>query len=151
MLISLIVPTDTYAGQNVVATFNFLQLLGLALQLAVLVPALFSARIHRMRTWYIMIIAGMVYNFCYIPLMILGEQLGPAPSFGLCLFQSNLIYGAPVLYVLACKVFHIAEGFARLVSFSLAFVVEVSFSFYKRSPEWFNTVLGLPCFEECNS
>ncbi|KAK0438605.1 hypothetical protein EV421DRAFT_1906529 [Armillaria borealis] len=100
---------DTYADQSVVATFNFLQLLGLALQLAVLVPALFSARIHRMRTWHIMIIAGMVYNFCYIPLMILGEQLGPAPSFALCLLQSNLIYGAPVL----------------LVSFSLAFVVEV--------------------------
>ncbi|KAK0222271.1 hypothetical protein IW262DRAFT_1460580 [Armillaria fumosa] len=100
---------DTHAGQSVVATFNFLQLVGLALQQAVLVPALFSSRIHRLRSWYIMIIAGMVYNLCYIPLMILGEQLGPVPSFALCLFQSTLIYGAPVL----------------LVSFSLAFVVEV--------------------------
>lgn len=100
---------DTYAGQGVVAAFNSLQLVGLGLQQAVLVPALFSSRIHRLRSWYIMIIAGMVYNLCYMPLMILGEQFGPVPSFALCIFQSTLIYGAPVL----------------LVSFSLAFVVEV--------------------------
>ncbi|KAK0201401.1 hypothetical protein DFS33DRAFT_981968 [Desarmillaria ectypa] len=102
-------PIDIYTVRRVVAIFNCLQLLGLNLLLAVLVPALFSARIHRMRTWHAMVISGIVYNLCYMPLMILGQQLGPAPSFALCLFQSCLIYCAPVL----------------LVSFSLAFVVEV--------------------------
>ncbi|KAK0185519.1 hypothetical protein F5146DRAFT_1165403 [Armillaria mellea] len=56
-----------------------------------------------------MILSGIAYNLCYMPLMILGQQFGPTPSFALCLFQSCLIYCAPVL----------------LVSFSLAFVVEV--------------------------
>ncbi|PBK60135.1 hypothetical protein ARMSODRAFT_966315 [Armillaria solidipes] len=98
-----------YAIQKGVAIFNSFQILGFILQVVVLIPALFSARIHRMRTWYIMILSGIIYNLCYMPLMILGQQFGPAPSFALCLFQSCLIYCAPVL----------------LVSFSLAFVVEV--------------------------
>ncbi|KAK0460175.1 uncharacterized protein EV420DRAFT_254353 [Desarmillaria tabescens] len=100
---------DVYVVRDVIAIFNCLQLLGLILLLAVLVPALFSAHIHRMRTWHAMVISGIVYNFGYMLLMILGRQLGPAPSFALCLFQSCLIYCAPVL----------------LVSFSLAFVIEV--------------------------
>ncbi len=89
---------DIHAIQRVVAMFNSFQILGFSLQLAVLVPALFSARIHRMRTWHAMIASGIIYNLCYMPLMILGQQFGPEPSFALCLFQSCLIYGAPVLY-----------------------------------------------------
>ncbi|KAK0477360.1 hypothetical protein IW261DRAFT_1487299 [Armillaria novae-zelandiae] len=98
-----------YTIQKGVAIFNSLQILGLILQVVVLIPALFSTRIQRMRTWYIMILSGIMYNLSYMPLMVLGQQFGPAPSFALCLFQSCLIYCAPVL----------------LVSFSLAFVVEV--------------------------
>ncbi|KAK0201415.1 hypothetical protein DFS33DRAFT_1347106 [Desarmillaria ectypa] len=56
-----------------------------------------------------MIVSGIVYSLYYVLLMILGQQLGPQPSFVLCLFQSCLIYCAPVV----------------LVSFSLAFLVEV--------------------------
>lgn len=100
---------DVDAGQSVVAIFNCLQLLGLTLLLIVLLPALFSARIHRMRTWHAMIISGIVYNLCYMPLMILGQQTGPPPSFAICLFQSCLIYCAPVL----------------IISFALVFLVDL--------------------------
>ncbi|KAK0438606.1 hypothetical protein EV421DRAFT_954489 [Armillaria borealis] len=102
-------PTDAYAGQSVVAIFNCLQLLGLTLLLLVLLPALFSTRINRMRTWHTMILSGIIYNLCYMPLMILGQQTGPPPSFAICLFQSCLIYCAPVL----------------LMSFALVFLVDL--------------------------
>ncbi|KAK0222272.1 hypothetical protein IW262DRAFT_972317 [Armillaria fumosa] len=109
-------PTDAYAGQSVVAIFNCLQLLGLTLLLLVLLPALFSTRINRMRTWHTMILSGIIYNLCYLPLMILGQQTGPPPSFLICLFQSCLIYCAPVL----------------LMSFALVFLIDVS-SFFRTS------------------
>ncbi|PBK95923.1 hypothetical protein ARMGADRAFT_753570 [Armillaria gallica] len=102
---------NIYTIRTVVAVFNCLHLLGLSLLLVVLVPALFSVRIHRMRTWHAMIISGIIYNLCYMPLMILGQQTGQPPSAGLCIFQSSLIYAAPVL----------------LVSSSLAFLLEVFF------------------------
>ncbi|KAK0460178.1 uncharacterized protein EV420DRAFT_254691 [Desarmillaria tabescens] len=100
---------DAYANRNVVAIFNCLQLLNSILLLAVLVPALFSTRVRRVRTWYAMVISGLVYSLCYMPLMILGQQTGPPPSFTLCLLQSCLIYCAPVL----------------IISFTLTFVVEL--------------------------
>lgn len=93
---------NIYTIRTVVAVFNCLHLLGLSLLLVVLVPALFSVRIHRMRTWHAMIISGIIYNLCYMPLMILGQQTGQPPSAGLCIFQSSLIYAAPVLYVSFC-------------------------------------------------
>ncbi|KAK0460158.1 uncharacterized protein EV420DRAFT_1763092 [Desarmillaria tabescens] len=125
---------DTHTIRAVVAVFNCLQLLGLTLLLVVLMPALFSARVRRMRTWHTMIISGIVYDLCYMLLMIPGQQFGPPPSFALCLFQSCLIYGAPVL----------------LVSFCLAFLVEVRLSFRKSyhlvhalTSRWYKVFLAL--------
>ncbi|KAK0492279.1 hypothetical protein EDD18DRAFT_508735 [Armillaria luteobubalina] len=127
---------DIDAGQSVVAVFNCLQLLGLTLLLIVLVPALFSTRIHRMRTWHGMIISGIAYNLCYMPLMILGQQTGPPPSFAICLFQSCLIYCAPVL----------------IMSFTLVFLVDLFLVFNRvmygsalASSDWtYKILIGVP-------
>ncbi|KAJ6576530.1 hypothetical protein DFH09DRAFT_1149593 [Mycena vulgaris] len=89
--------------------FDVLQLLALALLFAMLLPAMFSQAVHRMKTWFNLIVACVVY--CISFLLLLGHQSGPEPPFQLCIFQAGLIYAAP----------------ATVAAAGLAFVVELYF------------------------
>lgn len=71
---------------------NFIALVSLSI---VLLTAWASPRIRRVPTWYLYIVSWDVYSLSY--LLILGKQTGSEPVWGLCLFQSMMIYAAPIL------------------------------------------------------
>ncbi|KAJ7650199.1 hypothetical protein FB45DRAFT_11987 [Roridomyces roridus] len=75
--------------------FNSLATLGLTLLSITLLAAAFSRHTHRSKTWYSMIVSWQVYAASY--LLILGYQLGPEPSRGICALQTMLIYSTPPL------------------------------------------------------
>jgi hypothetical protein len=107
----LFVRAETGAPPFVV--FDVLQLLALVLLVAMLLPALLSKSVHRMKTWFNLIVACIVY--CISFLLLLGHQSGPEPPFGLCLFQAGLIYAAPSTIAAAGLVF-VFELYLRLSS-----------------------------------
>ncbi|KAK0478831.1 hypothetical protein IW261DRAFT_1564900 [Armillaria novae-zelandiae] len=88
-------PLDSSPKALVIA-FDTLQMLGLALLLALLSPALLSRNIKRTATWFGMIISVMIFCTSYSILMFIGGQDGPEPSPGVCLFQVCLVYSTPI-------------------------------------------------------
>jgi len=93
--------------------FDVLQLLALVLLVAMLLPALLSQRIERMKTWFNLVVSCIVY--CISFLLLLGHQSGPEPPYGLCIFQAGLIYAAPTTVGAAGFVF-VIELYLRLSS-----------------------------------
>ncbi|KAJ7678860.1 hypothetical protein DFH06DRAFT_1165047 [Mycena polygramma] len=93
--------------------FDVLQLLALVLLFAMLLPALLSKSVVRMKTWFNLICACIVY--CISFLLLLGRQSGPEPPFQLCVFQAGLIYAAPATVAAAGFAFTI-ELYLRLSS-----------------------------------
>ncbi|KAJ7430398.1 hypothetical protein B0H11DRAFT_2135940 [Mycena galericulata] len=73
--------------------FDVLQFLALLFLMAMLLPALLSRSVQRMKTWFNLIIACIIY--CVSFLLLVGHQSGPEPPFALCVFQAGLIYAAP--------------------------------------------------------
>ncbi len=80
---------------TVVAAFDAMVVIGIVAIVIVLVPAWRSTEIYRLRTWFALMIAGLVYSVSFF--LIVGRQFGEEPAFGLCLLQASMIYGAPVL------------------------------------------------------
>ncbi|KAK0190382.1 hypothetical protein F5146DRAFT_1137223 [Armillaria mellea] len=78
-----------------VLIYDTLSFLGFFSLLAALLPAVFSKRIKRRRTWFSLILSWMVYAFSY--LCLVNNQWGDEPHFGTCLFQTLLVYAAPPL------------------------------------------------------
>ncbi|KAJ7584291.1 hypothetical protein C8J56DRAFT_1053746 [Mycena floridula] len=78
-----------------VLAFNILSFAGFFLLALVLIPVILSKQVHRNRTWFGVILAWMLYSLSY--LLILGHQFGPEPPFGLCMFQTILIYTMPTM------------------------------------------------------
>ncbi|KAJ6619800.1 hypothetical protein B0H10DRAFT_1148285 [Mycena sp. CBHHK59/15] len=93
--------------------FDVLQLLALVLLAAMLLPAVLSQSVHRMKTWFNLIVACVVY--CASFLLLLGHQSGPEPPFSLCVFQAGLIYAAPATVAAAGLAF-VVELYLRLSS-----------------------------------
>ncbi|KAF9017591.1 hypothetical protein BDZ89DRAFT_1074683 [Hymenopellis radicata] len=85
----------TFDYHGVVAAFDTLVVIGFVMIAIVLVPAWRSSEIYRLKTWFALMIAGLVYSVSFF--LIVGRQFGEEPAFGLCLLQASLIYGAPVL------------------------------------------------------
>ncbi|KAG7444835.1 uncharacterized protein BT62DRAFT_1007861 [Guyanagaster necrorhizus] len=78
--------------------FNSILVISLVLLTAVLLPALISRHVYRMRIWYALICSAIVY--CVSFFLLVGYQMGPGePPFGLCVAQTVMIYAAPVLVV----------------------------------------------------
>ncbi|KAJ6494865.1 hypothetical protein C8R47DRAFT_1117553 [Mycena vitilis] len=100
-------------GSPPYVVFDVLQLLALVLLFAMLLPALLSKSVVRMKTWFNLIVACIVY--CISFLLLLGHQSGPEPPFQLCVFQAGLIYAAPATVAAAGFAFTI-ELYLRLSS-----------------------------------
>ncbi|KAJ7030451.1 hypothetical protein C8F04DRAFT_1113710 [Mycena alexandri] len=101
--------------------FDVLQLTALVLLMAMMLPALLSQSVTRMKTWFNLIVACIIYCISFI--LLLGRQSGPEPPFSLCVFQAGLIYAAPATVSAAGFAF-VIELYLRLSS-TLA-VLEVS-------------------------
>ncbi|KAF9012145.1 hypothetical protein BDZ89DRAFT_483547 [Hymenopellis radicata] len=85
----------TFHYHGVVAAFDTLVVIGFVMIAIVLVPAWRSSEIYRLKTWFALMIAGLVHSVSFF--LVVGRQFGEEPAFGLCLLQASLIYGAPVL------------------------------------------------------
>ncbi|KAK0189861.1 hypothetical protein F5146DRAFT_1200804 [Armillaria mellea] len=106
---------DSSEANTLVVAFDTLQVLGIALLLALLSPALFSSNIKRTATWFGMIISVIIYCASYSILMFTGGQDDLEPSAGVCLFQACLVYSAPALSIFC----------------ALSFVVELLVYFFR--------------------
>ncbi|KAJ8494866.1 hypothetical protein ONZ45_g9474 [Pleurotus djamor] len=82
-----------------VVLFNVIQFLGLFLLAVIVITARLSRSIRRTSAWYNFLLTWMLSCISY--LFIVGYQLDTPPSFGVCLFQSMLVYAAPVVTVTA--------------------------------------------------
>lgn len=93
--------------------FDVLQILALVLLFAMLLPALLARSVQRMKTWFNLIVACIIY--CISFLLLMGRQSGPEPPFALCVFQAGLIYAAPATVAAAGLAF-VVELYLRLSS-----------------------------------
>ncbi|KAJ7756506.1 hypothetical protein DFH07DRAFT_481743 [Mycena maculata] len=73
--------------------FDVLHALALVFLVAMLLPALLSGSVQRMKTWFNLIFACIIYSISFI--LLIGHQSGPEPPYALCVFQGGLIYAAP--------------------------------------------------------
>ncbi|KAJ7285033.1 hypothetical protein C8J57DRAFT_1290202 [Mycena rebaudengoi] len=97
--------SDAFAGEgkaaqeggnlSLLAVFNFLQFFGFLSVAIVVVTAWLSPRIYRTSTWYSFM--GSWMFFCLSFFIIVGQQVGAEPDFGVCLTQAALIYSAAPL------------------------------------------------------
>ncbi|KAJ6531848.1 hypothetical protein B0H19DRAFT_1188879 [Mycena capillaripes] len=106
-------PRAPETGSPPYVAFDVLQLIALVLLVAMLLPVLFSKSVVRMKTWFNLIVACVIY--CISFLLLLGRQSGPEPPFQLCVFQAGLIYAAPATVSAAGFAFTI-ELYLRLSS-----------------------------------
>lgn len=82
---------------QLVFVYNALLITGLVLQLPVVLTAWLSPRIQRSSTWFPFLGSWIVSSLVY--LLLVGQQTGPPPFFGLCVTQAALVYAVPVLCV----------------------------------------------------
>jgi formate hydrogenlyase subunit 3/multisubunit Na+/H+ antiporter MnhD subunit len=78
-----------------VITFDVLQSVALFIIVVALLASLFSRSLHRMKTWFCLLVSFVIY--CVSFLLLAGLQNGLEPPVGLCLFQAGLVYAAPPL------------------------------------------------------
>ncbi|KAF5327048.1 hypothetical protein D9619_005005 [Psilocybe cf. subviscida] len=78
-----------------IVAFDILYFIGLFSLLFIIATALLAPSIQRSSTWYMFIWSWIIT--CITSLILVGQQTGPAPSTGVCLFQATLIYATPVL------------------------------------------------------
>lgn len=64
--------------------------------LAMLLTAVFSAKVPRNLTWMNFCVTWIIFSLSYT-LLFIANQLHGEPAFPLCLTQAALIYGAPIL------------------------------------------------------
>lgn len=93
-----------------VVAFNVVQIIGLVMLGAVLLTACLVKDVKRSSAWYLFMATWLFYTAAH--LLLAGQQIGPNPMFGLCLFQASLIYSTPVLFVFpfVCKARHRSSG-----------------------------------------
>ncbi|KAJ7158708.1 hypothetical protein C8R46DRAFT_1224641 [Mycena filopes] len=80
---------------TLLALFNFLQIFGFLSLAIIVLTAWLSPTVHRTSAWYSFMLSWMF--FCLSYFLIVGQQVGPEPSFEICVTQAALIYAAPVL------------------------------------------------------
>ncbi|KAJ7043684.1 hypothetical protein C8F04DRAFT_1072952 [Mycena alexandri] len=80
------------------ALFNSLYFVGLILLVVVILPPLFARNVRRSKLWFAFM--GSCLLYCLAFLLLIGQQLGPEPPFGLCMFQASLIHAVPAFATL---------------------------------------------------
>jgi len=93
------VAPNASAAIQLINIFNALQVMGFLVLGAVFFTALLSPDVRRTATWFSMIAPWMISALSYF--LIVGQQIGSDPGFGICLTQAGLVYAAPVLYVIS--------------------------------------------------
>ncbi|KAF9060334.1 hypothetical protein BDP27DRAFT_1339819 [Rhodocollybia butyracea] len=73
--------------------YNGLQIFGFLSVTGITLLATFSRRIQRSLTWYNFMLGWVVW--CISFSLLIGQQTGGCPAFGLCLFQAALVYAGP--------------------------------------------------------
>ncbi|KAF9032618.1 hypothetical protein BJ165DRAFT_1517190 [Panaeolus papilionaceus] len=95
---SAAIPSDITPGgidTGLIIIFDVLSFFGLISILVVISTAWFSPRVHRTSLWFLFMSS---FAFTSISnLLLLGQQTGRQPNFGLCIFQASLVYAAPVI------------------------------------------------------
>lgn len=81
--------------------WRLLIFVGLALNVAVLAPAIFSASVRRRTTWSGLIISFLVYSFSYLLVIPWQKLQSQSPPFGLCFAQATLVYASPSLVTMS--------------------------------------------------
>ncbi|KAF8916005.1 hypothetical protein CPB85DRAFT_1432381 [Mucidula mucida] len=85
----------THRPSYIIPVFDSLLGAGFLLVLGILVIAAWSPQVRRSKTWFAFLGAALVWSITY--LVLLGQQFGRAPSYGLCVFQTCLVYAIPPL------------------------------------------------------
>ena len=80
---------------SLVVLFDVFVFAGIGLSLCTFLPAILSKNVYRSIGWYSLMTAWLVYSLSYA--LLIGKQEGPDPPFGLCVFQSLLVYATPPL------------------------------------------------------
>ncbi|KAF5359744.1 hypothetical protein D9756_003442 [Leucocoprinus leucothites] len=80
---------------SLVVLFDAIVLVATVLVLCTFLPAILSRNVKRSIGWYSLMTAWLVYSLSYG--LLIGRQEGPEPPFGLCLFQTLLVYAVPPL------------------------------------------------------
>ncbi|KAF8656281.1 hypothetical protein AX16_002717 [Volvariella volvacea WC 439] len=78
-----------------IIAYNVFEILGLVTLIPVILTAWFSRRVQRATTWFPFMASWIATTVAYSLLM--GQQIGPPPNPGVCLFQASLIYATPAL------------------------------------------------------
>ncbi|KAH8831380.1 hypothetical protein DL96DRAFT_1587587 [Flagelloscypha sp. PMI_526] len=128
---SAVVDADSHRAQilsGVVTSFNVINGVGLVLTLAILLTTLFTRRILRPSTFYVLLISLMGYMLFMLILAIGGAQLTRnRPEDEICLFQGTMLQFAPVWLAFATAAYALqmwqaARGFiGRLVKHKRAY------------------------------
>lgn len=84
-----------------IVAFDVLQIVGFLLLVPVVLTAWRSPRVQRTSTWFAFVLSWVLSSVAFV--IIVGQQTGPAPMAGVCLFQAALIYATPALYVCAVE------------------------------------------------
>ncbi|KAF9004014.1 hypothetical protein BDQ17DRAFT_1355343 [Cyathus striatus] len=105
---------DSSSPSTTIVIFNILSFLAIVLVCLAILPPLFSSQIKRSSTWFIHLISWLVYSISFV--FIIGQQTGPEPEFGACLFQASLIYSTPPFCAFAAT-FFLAEFYLQIRSF----------------------------------
>ncbi|KAJ7227250.1 hypothetical protein GGX14DRAFT_629030 [Mycena pura] len=102
----------------------FLGVLSLVIPLA---PAIFSASVNRMKTWFALLISTAIY--CISFLLLLGQHTGPEPPLPICTLQAGLIYAGPPLLACAGLLF-VVELYMRLSAIVMSRKVNENFIYW---------------------
>jgi hypothetical protein len=91
--------------------FNSLYFIGLIFLTIVILPPIFSRNVLRSPLWFAFMGSWMLYCFSF--LLLVGQQLGPEPPFGICLFQAALVHAVPALYGILGPRFYQANSWGQ--------------------------------------
>ncbi|KDR77011.1 hypothetical protein GALMADRAFT_225163 [Galerina marginata CBS 339.88] len=80
---------------HITIAFDVLHATGLVSVTVVLLTAWHSSQIRRTSTWFMFLCSWLLDGVT--KLLLLGEQAGPPPPFGICVIQAALINASPVL------------------------------------------------------
>ncbi|KAK7016363.1 hypothetical protein R3P38DRAFT_1404345 [Favolaschia claudopus] len=96
-----------------IVVFDFILILAFVLLILILIPALFSSTVVRIKSWFAVVMTSLLC--CVSFLLLLGQQTGAEPNLPICLLSASLIYAGPPL--VACSgVLLVVELYLRLRS-----------------------------------
>ena len=92
-------PPTSEAGLGFLVAFDILYVIGLISLATIFLTALLSKRVHRQKTWFMVIISWVLNSVSNI--LLIGRQKTPLINLNpdLCLTQAVLIDSTPVLWV----------------------------------------------------